>query len=74
MASATPREEWSSGDAYEAYVGRWSRLVAGEFVAWLHVAPGLLWLDVGCGTGALTSAIGVGADPAEVLGGDASAA
>ena len=34
MASATPREEWSSGDAYEAYVGRWSRLVAGEFVAW----------------------------------------
>ena len=30
------------GDAYEPYVGRWSRLVAREFVGWLNVPPDLL--------------------------------
>ena len=33
--SATPPRLWASGDAYEPYVGRWSRLVAREFLAWL---------------------------------------
>jgi hypothetical protein len=32
-----PAERWAAGDAYEPYVGRWSRLVAGEFLAWLAV-------------------------------------
>ncbi|GAA4590979.1 SAM-dependent methyltransferase [Actinoplanes octamycinicus] len=47
---------WQAGDAYEAYVGRWSRQVARLFVAWLgpSAASGPRWLDVGCGTGALT--------------------
>ena len=44
-------------DAYEAYVGRWSRPVADGFLRWLAVPPGRRWLDVGCGTGALTSRI-----------------
>lgn len=44
-------------DAYEQYVGRWSRPVAREFLAWLGAPPGLTWLDVGCGTGALSEAI-----------------
>ena len=48
---------WASADAYEPYVGRWSRLVAREFLAWLRVAPDALWLDVGCGTGALSQTI-----------------
>jgi trans-aconitate methyltransferase len=48
---------WASGDAYEPYVGRWSRLVAREFIAWLEADDGLSWLDVGCGTGALTETI-----------------
>ena len=65
--------EWSSGEIYESYVGRWSRLVAAEFVAWLDQPTGLRWLDVGCGTGALTSAILRTADPASVLGVDPSA-
>lgn len=64
--------EWSSGDVYESYVGRWSRLVAAEFVDWLEQPAGLSWLDVGCGTGALTSTILRTADPASVLGIDPS--
>jgi trans-aconitate methyltransferase len=65
--------EWSSGEIYESYVGRWSRLVAAEFVAWLDQPAGLSWLDVGCGTGALTSAILRTAEPVAVLGIDPSA-
>ena len=53
----TAADVWASGEAYEPYVGRWSRLVAREFLAWLDVPPGRAWLDVGCGTGALTSII-----------------
>jgi len=67
-------ERWSSGDAYEAYVGRWSRLVAREFVAWVGAAAGARWLDVGCGTGALTATVLGAADPALVVGVDASPA
>lgn len=55
--SATPQDIWASSEAYERYVGRWSRLVAGEFLDWLGVAPGSAWLDVGCGTGALCQTI-----------------
>ena len=65
---------WASGDAYEPYVGRWSRLVAAEFVDWLAVPAGRRWLDVGCGTGALTSTILSRCAPSEVLGVDPSAA
>lgn len=59
---------WADGAAYEAYVGRWSRLVARDFVRLLALPPGLRWLDVGCGTGALTAAVLAGADPAHVAG------
>jgi hypothetical protein len=52
-----PRERWSGGDAYEAYIGRWSRKVAPHFVDWLAIPPGASWLDLGCGTGALTGAV-----------------
>ena len=63
---------WASGEAYEPYVGRWSRAVAAEFLAWLGVGPGGRWLDVGCGTGALSSAILMCCQPAEVVGVDPS--
>src|SRR5439155_6665956 len=65
---------WASGDAYEPYVGRWSRLVAGPFVDWLDVPAGRAWLDVGCGTGALTETIAERASPRQVVGVDPSAA
>jgi SAM-dependent methyltransferase len=67
-------DRWDSGDAYEPYVGRWSRLVAREFVRWLAVPPAGRWLDVGCGTGALTKTVLEHAAPSEVVGTDPSAA
>jgi SAM-dependent methyltransferase len=67
-------DSWSDGDAYEHFIGRWSRQVAPRFVRWLQPAPGLRWLDVGCGTGALTAAILQNAAPTAVLGLDPSAA
>ncbi|MCM0677656.1 class I SAM-dependent methyltransferase [Micromonospora phytophila] len=63
---------WADGEAYEAYVGRWSRPVAAEFLRWLDLPPGLSWLDVGCGTGALTSTVLALAQPARVTGIDRS--
>ena len=65
---------WASGVAYEPYVGRWSRLVASEFLRWLAIRDGARWVDVGCGTGAVVEAILRQADPSEVVGIDSSAA
>lgn len=48
---------WASGDSYEQYVGRWSRMVAEEFIRWLAIPDDRQWLDVGCGTGALSQTI-----------------
>jgi SAM-dependent methyltransferase len=63
---------WAVGEAYDKYVGRWSREVAGDFLRWLDVPAGRRWLDVGCGTGALTATVLALADPAEVVGVDPS--
>ena len=63
---------WSVGDPYEAYVGRWSRRVAEPFVRWLDRPAGGRWLDVGCGTGALTATVLAVAKPAEIIGIDPS--
>ena len=72
--AASGVDRWDSGGAYEPYVGRWSRLVAREFVRWLAVPPGSRWLDVGCGTGALTQTVLEHAAPSDVVGIDPSAA
>ncbi|HEX6158492.1 MAG TPA: class I SAM-dependent methyltransferase [Burkholderiales bacterium] len=50
-------DTWERGDPYEQYVGRWSRQVAPRFLSWLAQPAGCRWLDVGCGTGALSAAI-----------------
>jgi SAM-dependent methyltransferase len=65
-------DRWSSGETYEPYIGRWSRLVAREFLAWLAIPTGQRWLDVGCGTGALTQTILRDAGPSAVTGVDPS--
>jgi SAM-dependent methyltransferase len=67
-----PADVWASGSAYEPYMGRWSRLVARELTAWLAMPPGAVWLDVGCGTGALTAAVLATAAPAGAWAVDAS--
>ncbi|NMM08150.1 class I SAM-dependent methyltransferase [Polaromonas sp.] len=67
------KDNWAAGKRYEPYVGRWSRLVAKDFLAWLQAPPCLDWLDVGCGTGALTEVIVQQTRPRSVVGIDASA-
>ena len=70
MPAAAPHghESWGVGDAYEHYMGRLSRPVAARFVTWLAVPPGERWLDVGCGTGALSETILSLAAPRELVG------
>lgn len=74
MPSAPPEDVWASGAAYEPYVGSWSRPVAHAFLAWLAVPPGARWLDLGCGTGALSATILQEGAPRAVVGMDRSAA
>ena len=68
--SVSAGDRWASGTAYEGYIGRWSRLVAPEFVDWLAQPAGIRWLDVGCGTGILARTIVERTDPACVVGVD----
>jgi ubiquinone/menaquinone biosynthesis C-methylase UbiE len=63
---------WTGGSSYESYIGRWSRLVARQFVPWLNIPSGAQWLDVGCGTGILIHTILDTASPRAVLGIDSS--
>lgn len=70
--TSTRSDLWASGTAYDGYMGRWSRLVAPEFLTWLAVPAGLRWLDVGSGTGILTSAILATGDPRSIVGVDPS--
>ncbi len=73
MTITPPREHWDAGDAYDRFMGRWSRLVARQFVAWLDQPPGADWLDVGAGTGNLLHAISEAARPRSLAGVDPSA-
>jgi len=66
------KDNWVAGDLYESYMGRWSRFVAREFVQWLAVPAGGQWLDVGCGTGALSQTVLQFAEPTHIKGIDRS--
>jgi len=66
------KDVWAGGDLYEPYVGRWSRRVAKDFLNWLAVPDGKDWLDLGCGTGALTQTIIEHENSNSVIGIDAS--
>jgi SAM-dependent methyltransferase len=65
-------DRWQGGDAYERYMGRWSRQLAPRFLRWVDAPLGRRWLDVGCGTGALSAAIFERCGPASVIGVDPS--
>jgi SAM-dependent methyltransferase len=72
FTSEPEKETWGSGSPYERYVGRWSRRVARDFLAWLEIPAGQVWGDVGCGTGAQIAAILALAEPSAVLAIDRS--
>jgi trans-aconitate methyltransferase len=55
-------------------MGRWSRRVAPLFTAWVGAPPGASWIDIGCGTGVLTSAVLGTCDPSRIVGLDSAAA
>jgi|SRR5678815_5492914 len=61
-------DTWERGNAYEQYVGRWSRQIAPLFLSWLNIPAGRRWLDVGCGTGALCAAVIDRCLPSSVVG------
>ena len=60
------------GEAYERFMGRWSRLVGTAFLEWLDAPKGLRWLDVGCGNGAFTEELIARCSPTTVTGTDPS--
>src|ERR1700742_2220939 len=64
---------WAAGALYEPYIGRWSRMIARELLKWLDIPAEKDWLDVGCGTGALTRIILELGQPAAVKSIDSSA-
>lgn len=68
MALKEVPDTWEQGNPYEQYVGRWSRRIAPRFLSWLNVPAGRRWLDVGCGTGALSAAILDHCSPSSVAG------
>lgn len=73
MDRSTEFDAWSVGNNYEQYMGRWSRRLAGRFLDWLAPPRDADWLDIGCGTGALTGAILERAKPRSILALDPSA-
>ena len=57
----------TDGLAYERLLGRASRAVGSLFLDWLDLPEGLAWLDLGCGTGALSETIADRAGPKLVM-------
>jgi SAM-dependent methyltransferase len=68
------RVAFEDGDAYDRYMGRWSRAIGERFLAWLNPPARLRWLDVGCGTGAFTRLVLDRTAPAAIVGLDPSPA
>lgn len=72
MPQASRHDAWQAGDSYDLYMGRWSRQIAPRFLDWLEPADHLDWLEVGCGTGALSAAILARCNPNSLVSVDPS--
>ncbi|WP_163717240.1 class I SAM-dependent methyltransferase [Mangrovibacterium lignilyticum] len=66
-------DKWNNGDPYDYFMGRWSTLMAPKFVSWLNAPANSSWIDIGCGTGALSQAIEQHGTPQRIAGVDPSA-
>jgi SAM-dependent methyltransferase len=66
------QDSWEAGDPYDYFMGRWSSLVSRLFIDWLDAAPGENWLDIGCGSGALSEVVLNSAEPARLTAVDQS--
>lgn len=66
------QDNWQQSIEYDEFMGRWSRPLAREFLAWLGAPKDLAWLEIGCGTGSLTEAILERQAPTKFLGIDPS--
>lgn len=64
---------FSAADAYERFMGRWSRALAPLLVKFAGVRDGDDVIDVGSGTGALTAAVVAAAPSSRVIGIDPAA-
>jgi SAM-dependent methyltransferase len=72
MGTTSRHDAWAAGDSYDAYMGRWSRPIAARFLDWLSLPDGRRWLELGCGTGALTAAIIRQCEPTSIIALDPS--
>jgi SAM-dependent methyltransferase len=66
------RPAFDDADAYERYMGRWSRAIGEKFLAWLAPPKDARWLDIGCGTGAFSELIAQHCAPKSLSGIDPS--
>lgn len=72
MTQSSRHDAWQAGDSYDLYMGRWSRQIAPRFLDWLAPRQHLDWLEIGCGTGALSASILSEANPRSLLSIDPS--
>jgi SAM-dependent methyltransferase len=65
---------FSEAQAYERFMGRWSRGLAPQLVRFAAVRDGETLLDIGSGTGALSAALAAASPAGRVIGIDPAAA
>jgi SAM-dependent methyltransferase len=64
---------FSTGDAYERFMGRWSRKLAVPFLRFANLRNGDSVLDVGSGTGAVAAAVAAVSPSSRIVGIDPAA-
>jgi SAM-dependent methyltransferase len=57
----------NNADAYERLMGRWSRSLAAELIAFCGLETGETVLDLGCGTGSLVRMLAARPEPASLV-------